>query len=48
MVEALKAVGGNVKYNEYEGVKHDSWVKAYAEPDFFQWLLSYRLEAKAP
>ena len=44
MVEALKATGGNVKYNEYEGVRHDSWVKAYAEPDFFEWLLSHRLE----
>ena len=49
MVEALKATGGNVKYNEYEGVRHDSWVKAYAEPNFFEWLLSYRLEkAKNP
>ncbi|HEV8484796.1 MAG TPA: prolyl oligopeptidase family serine peptidase [Blastocatellia bacterium] len=47
MVEALKAAGGNVKYNEYEGVRHDSWVKAYAEPDFFEWLLSCRLEKSA-
>ena len=31
IVEALKALGSNVKYTEYEGVLHDSWVKAYAE-----------------
>jgi predicted peptidase len=47
MVEALKAAGGNVKYSEYEGVRHDSWVKAYAEPDFFTWLLGHRLETSA-
>src|SRR5712692_1511132 len=34
MVEALKAAGGNVKYTEYDGVGHNSWVKAYAEPEF--------------
>lgn len=40
MVEALKAKGGNVRYNEYEGVGHNSWDKAYAEPELFPWLLS--------
>ncbi len=43
IVEALKAAGGNVRYNEYEGVGHNSWDKAYAEPDLFPWLLSQRL-----
>ena len=33
MVEALKAAGGNVRYTEYPGVKHDSWDKAYNEPE---------------
>ena len=42
MNEALKASGGNVKYSEYEGVGHNSWDKAYNEPDFFSWLLSHR------
>ncbi|HJZ68872.1 MAG TPA: alpha/beta hydrolase-fold protein [Blastocatellia bacterium] len=42
MVEALKAIGGNVRYNEYEGVGHNSWDKAYAEPELFPWLLSLR------
>lgn len=40
MVEALKVAGGNVRYNEYEGVGHNSWDKAYAEPDLFPWFLS--------
>jgi len=40
MVEALKAKGGHVRYNEYEGVGHNSWDKAYAEPELFTWFLS--------
>ena len=46
MNEILKAAGGNVKYTEYEGVNHNSWEKAYAEADFFSWLLSQKLEKK--
>jgi predicted peptidase len=42
MVEALKASGGNVRYSEYEGVGHNSWDRAYAEPEFFPWLLSQK------
>lgn len=42
MVEALKSVGGNVRYSEYAGVAHNSWDRAYAEPEFFLWLLSQR------
>lgn len=44
MNEALKAAGGNVKYTEYPGVKHDSWVKAYAEPELMTWMLAQKLE----
>lgn len=47
MVEALKAAGGDVRYNEYPGVGHDSWNKAYAEPDLFTWLLSHQLDSGA-
>jgi predicted peptidase len=42
MNDALKEAGGNVKYSEYEGVGHNSWDKAYAEPDFIPWLMSHR------
>lgn len=40
MFQALKASGFDVKYTEYEGVEHNSWDKAYAEPDLVPWLLS--------
>ncbi|HET9531382.1 MAG TPA: prolyl oligopeptidase family serine peptidase [Blastocatellia bacterium] len=44
MVEALKAAGGDVRYSEYEGVGHNSWDRAYAESEFFKWLLAHRLK----
>jgi predicted peptidase len=40
MDEALKAAHGDVRYNEYPGVGHNSWDKAYAEPELFSWLMS--------
>lgn len=43
MVEALKAVNGNVRYSEYEGVGHNVWLKALAEPELFPWLLAQHL-----
>jgi acetyl esterase/lipase len=39
MNEALKAAGGDVKYTEYENVGHNSWDKAYAEPELMKWML---------
>lgn len=43
MQDALKAAGGNVRYTEYEGVGHNAWDKAYAEPEFFSWLFAQKL-----
>jgi len=43
MNDALKAAGGNVRYTEYPGVGHNSWDKAYAEPELMTWLLSQSL-----
>lgn len=43
MVEALKAAGAGVRYTEYPGVGHNSWDKAYAEPELMTWLLSKSL-----
>ena len=40
MTAALKTVGNPVKYTEYPGVKHNSWDKAYAEPELPVWLLA--------
>ncbi len=47
MNEALKAAGGNVKYTEYPGVSHNSWDKAYAEPELMTWMLAQKLGANA-
>ena len=40
MNEAMKALGGEVHYTEYPGVGHNSWEKAYAEPELLPWMLS--------
>jgi predicted peptidase len=44
MYAALQASGGNVKYTEYPGVGHNSWDKAYAEPELISWLLAQSLK----
>jgi predicted peptidase len=46
MNEAMKALGGEVHYTEYPGVGHDSWNKAYAEPELITWILSKSLASK--
>ena len=38
MVEALKKAGSKVRYSEYPGVDHGSWVNAFAEPDVLDWM----------
>jgi acetyl esterase/lipase len=43
MADALKAAGGRVQYTEYPGVGHESWLKAYTEPDLVPWLLKQKL-----
>src|SRR5437870_7644864 len=44
MIAALKAAGGHPKYDEYPGVGHDSWVKAYSTPELYEWLLQQHLK----
>ncbi|HXG85787.1 MAG TPA: alpha/beta fold hydrolase [Pyrinomonadaceae bacterium] len=43
IVEALKANGGNIKYNEYAGVGHNVWMNALGEKDLMPWLLAQHL-----
>jgi len=43
IVEALKKAGGKPRYTEYPGVGHNSWDRAYAEPELMEWLFSKRL-----
>jgi len=42
MYDALKAAGGHVRLWLYQGMKHDSWTRAYNEPELPRWLLSHR------
>lgn len=38
MVDAVKAAGGDVKYTEFETVRHNSWTPAYRDPATLDWL----------
>lgn len=38
IISSLKKAGGKPKYTEYKGVKHNSWINAYAEPTLLKWL----------
>ena len=42
MVEALQKAGGKPKYTEYPGVGHNSWTKAFSEPEFLPWLFAQK------
>jgi len=42
MVQRIKAVGGSIKYTQYDAVGHDVWVRAYHDPELFTWILSQR------
>jgi predicted peptidase len=44
MIEALKKSGGKPKYDEYPGVGHNSWDKAYGNPELYSWILEQRLK----
>ena len=43
MVEALKANKGDVRYNEYEGVGHNVWLKVLTERELLPWMLRQHL-----
>ncbi|MGX1930880.1 carboxylesterase family protein [Flagellimonas sp. 2504JD4-2] len=40
MVDAMKNLGINIDYTVYEGVGHNSWDNAFAEPELLSWLFS--------
>jgi len=46
MVEAMTKAGGHPRYTEYQGLGHDAWTKAYAEPALFPWLFAQRLDQR--
>ena len=43
MYATLQARGSEVKYTEFPGVDHGSWVPAYATPELWPWMFSHRL-----
>jgi predicted peptidase len=40
--EAVEKAGGKWKYTLYEGVGHNSWSKAYVEPELGDWLFQQK------
>lgn len=42
---ALQHAGVDVRYTEFPGVNHGSWVLAYALPGLWPWLFSHRLKS---
>lgn len=43
MVEAIKKVGGNVKFTVYPEAGHDSWTETYNNEEVYKWLLEQKL-----
>ena len=47
MIEAIKKAGGKPKYTELPGVGHDSWTKAYTDPQgAIPWMFEQRKASK--
>jgi predicted peptidase len=44
MIEALMAAGGHPKYDEFPGVGHESWDKAYETERLWTWLAEQKLK----
>src|SRR5262249_13186996 len=44
MIKALKAAGGNPRYDEYPGVGHNSWDRAYGNDELYTWFLKHKLK----
>ncbi len=42
MVEELKNVKGNIRYSEYAKVGHNSWSRAFAEPELLTWMFAQK------
>ena len=43
MAQAIRACGGTqLRYTEYPGVGHESWLLAFEEPELLSWLFSHK------
>ena len=43
---AFKSSGGHIRLWVYQGLKHDSWTRAFNEPELPRWLLTNHRDAK--
>jgi predicted esterase len=41
-VEALKKLGGNIRFTILEGHDHDTWTDTYSDPAFYDWFLQHQ------
>jgi len=44
--ETMKKTNNKVRYTEYPGIGHNSWVNAFAEPTILPWLFEQKLTSK--
>lgn len=47
MFDAFKTAGGNIRLWIYQALGHDSWTRAYEEPELPRWLLAHRVPTNA-
>jgi predicted peptidase len=47
MVKLLRDLHADVRYTEYDGVAHQSWDRAYGEPELPVWLFEQRLKGRS-
>lgn len=45
IVEAVQALGGDIRLTVYPEAGHDSWTETYANPALYAWLLAHSLPA---
>jgi hypothetical protein len=41
-VDALKKLGGNIRFTILPGRDHDIWIDIYSDPAFYEWLLQHK------
>jgi chitodextrinase/predicted esterase len=41
-VDAIREIGGNIRYDYYPTLGHGIWNSEYGKPDFFSWFLSHK------
>jgi hypothetical protein len=47
MIAAIKKAGGTPRYTEYKGVGHNSWERAFIEPDLLSWVFAQKARRRS-